>query len=333
MLASLRIEVVLTSHPTEVKRRTVLSKLARISNHLRLLERDDLLPSEFRVLTQQLQSEIAGLWLTNRARSTKPDVSDEARTGLYLVENIFWHVIPQVSADLRAAVSEYYPGASVPARWLQLGAWAGGDRDGNPGVTTAVTVETLRMHRGLAVERHRAGLLDLARRLSVSGRAIPMPERLRAWLSARQPLPAHVQFLKGRYADEPFRLLLSLLATDLAEASQENFARQIATPDSGRSRIVAGEYIALLDLVAAALPPAVRIEFVSVIRAQLEMFGFHAARLDIREHSQRLVSTVAELLSQNLGWRNSLYWAMPRRLRCLLGTCGLERGSCRTQAI
>ena len=59
-----------------------------------MLERDDLLPSEFRVLTQALQAEIAGLWLTNRARSTKPDVSDEARTGLYLVENIFWDVIP-----------------------------------------------------------------------------------------------------------------------------------------------------------------------------------------------------------------------------------------------
>ena len=301
VLASLRIEVVLTSHPTEVKRRTVLSKLARISNHLRMLERDDLLPREFRVLTQALQAEIAGLWLTNRARSTKPDVSDEARTGLYLVENIFWDVIPQVSADLRAAVSEYYPGAFVPARWLQLGAWAGGDRDGNPGVTTAVTVETLRMHRGLAVERHRAGLLDLARRLSVSGRLIPMPERLRAWLSARQPLPAHVQFLEGRYADEPFRLLLSLLAADLAEASRENFARQIANPGSGRSRIVAGEYIALLDLVAAALPPAVRIEYLAVVRAQLEMFGFHAARLDIREHSQRLVSTVAELLESKFG--------------------------------
>ena len=192
-----------------------------------------------------------------------------------------------MSTDLRAAVSEYYPGTFVPARWLQLGACAGGDRDGNPGVTTAVTVETLRMHRGLVVERHRAGLLDLARRLSVSGRLIPMPERLRAWLSARQPLPAHVQFLEGLYADEPFRWLLSLLAADLAEASHENFARQIANPGSGRSRIVAGEYVALLDLVAAAFPPAVRVEYLAVVRAQLEMFGFHAARLDIREHWSR----------------------------------------------
>ena len=100
--------------------------------------------------------------------------------------------------------------------------------------------------------------------------------------------------------------MLSLLAADLAEALQENFARQIATPDSGRSRIVAGEYIALLDLVAAALPPAVRIEYLAVVRAQLEMFGFHVARLDIREHSQRLVSTVAELLESKFGWRNSL---------------------------
>ena len=95
--------------------------------------------------------------------------------------------------------------------------------------------------------------------------------------------------------------MLSLLAADLGQASRENFAWQIANPGSGRSRIVAGEYIALVDLVAAGLPPAVRIEYLAVVRAQLETFGFHASRLDIREHSQRLVSTVAELLWSRFG--------------------------------
>ena len=80
----------------------------------------------------------------------------------------------------------------------------------------SVTVETLRMHWGLAVERHRAGILDLGRRLSASSRSVRMPEEILVWLAARHPFPRHVQFLEGRYSDEPFRLVLALLAADLA---------------------------------------------------------------------------------------------------------------------
>ena len=86
-----------------------------------------------------------------------------------------------------------------------------GDRDGNPAVTASVTAETLRLHRGLAVERHRRSLQDLARRLSVSGRRCPPPPSLDAWLQARRPLPAHVAYLEQRYAEEPYRLALALL--------------------------------------------------------------------------------------------------------------------------
>ena len=250
---------------------------------------------------QGVRSEIAGLWLTNRSCGSKPDVGDETRTSLFLVDNIFWDTMPRVAADLQAAVNEFFPGVEVPDTWLQLGAWAGGDRDGNPAVTVDVTVEALRMHRGLAVERHRAGLLDLGRRLSASSRSISMPSDLQAWLAARHPFPKHVQFLEGRYADEPFRLLLALLAADLAEASSENFADQVARESGVRSRLVAMEYIELLDRVAAAFPASVRIEYLALVRAQFAIFGFHSARLDVREHSSKLMRAVAEIVSIGFG--------------------------------
>jgi phosphoenolpyruvate carboxylase len=301
VLSNLRVEVVLTSHPTEVKRRTVISKLNRISAQLERITDGDQLTREYSACVRSIRAEIAGLWLTNRSRGTKPDVSDEARTGLFLVDNIFWDTMPRVAADLQAAVNEFYPGAVVPQAWLQLGAWAGGDRDGNPAVTTDVTVETLRMHRGLAVERHRAGILDLGRRLSASSRSVVMPEEILVWLAARHPFPRHVQFLEGRYSDEPFRLVLALLAADLAEASSENFAEQISRLDVVPSRLLVDDYLKLLDLVAAALPASIRVEYLALVREQLSIFGFHAARLDIREHSTRLSVAVAEILSIGFG--------------------------------
>src|SRR5262249_57868588 len=97
-----------------------------------------------------------------------------------------------------------------------------GDRDGNPNVTAAVTAETLRLHRGLAVERHRARLQELARRLSLGARLVPLPVGLKTWLDARGPLPPHVAYLAQRYADEPFRLIIALLASELEEASRDD---------------------------------------------------------------------------------------------------------------
>ena len=157
----LRVELVLTAHPTEAKRRTVLSKLQRIAATLSDLHRDDLVPPERAAAEPALRAEITALWLTDRARTARPAVTDEVRTGLYFVEHMFWDVLPRIHAELEAALAEHYPGLTVPRRWLALGSWIGGDRDGNPYVTAAVTAETLRLHRGLAVEQHRRALQDL----------------------------------------------------------------------------------------------------------------------------------------------------------------------------
>ncbi|MGH2521721.1 MAG: phosphoenolpyruvate carboxylase, partial [Anaerolineales bacterium] len=295
LLHDLQIELVLTAHPTEAKRRTVLSKLGRISAAIRTLQDSGLLPRERQACLATLRAEISALWLTDRARTARPAVTDEVRTALYFVDEIFWEALPRLYADLDAALAEHYPGLVSPARWLTLASWVGGDRDGNPNVTAAVTAETLRLHRGSAVERHRRALQDMARRFSLSARHVPPQPELLAWLDARRPLPAHVAYLEARYATEPYRLTLALLASDLETASQDDMtARLLSTaPHTARARLA--DFIQPLELVARAtqrLPD----DQLPVLRRQFEIFGLHAARLDLREDSAQLTSALGEIL-------------------------------------
>jgi phosphoenolpyruvate carboxylase len=296
LLGRLQVELVLTAHPTEAKRRTVLSKLQRVSEVLRRLHDPDLLPRERAGEVATLRAEITALWLTNRARTTRPAVTDEVRTGLYFVDAVFWDTVPAVAADLERALREHYPELTPPSRWLTLASWIGGDRDGNPAVTTPVTAETLRLHRGLAVERHRRSLREAARRLSVSGERYPPPPSLAGWLEARRPLPEHVAYLEQRYASEPYRLVLSLLAADLEAASQEDMTSRLLDEAPHRARVTADETRQVLAVVAQAIPTILADDALRVLRAQLESFGLHAARLDIREDSGRIAAALAEIL-------------------------------------
>lgn len=296
LLRELHIELVLTAHPTEAKRRTVLSKLRRISLDVRALNGHDLLPREHASLLADLRAEITELWLTDRARSTRPEVTDEIRTGLYFVDAIFWEAMPRIYSDLEAATARHYPGLKLPPAWLTLASWIGGDRDGNPNVTVALTAEALRLHRGLAVEHHRRNLQDLARRLSVSVRRVPPSPELEAWLEQHHPLPEHAAYLERRYDSEPYRLVLSILAAELEVASQEEMAQRLleASPYAGRAHLE--EFTRALDLVARAMPPALERDRLATVRRQFEIFGLHSARLDIREDSTRLRSALGEIL-------------------------------------
>jgi phosphoenolpyruvate carboxylase len=297
LLADLRVELVLTAHPTEAKRRTVLSKLQRVAELLRRLDDPDLLPTEREAEIASLRAEITALWLTDRSRTTKPAVTDEVRTGLYFLDAVFWDAIPRLTAELAAALRTHFPELAPPPRWLTLASWIGGDRDGNPSVVAAVTAETLRLHRGLAVERHRRSLREAARRLSVSGRRCPPPPALAAWLEARRPLPPRVAYLETRYADEPYRLALSLLAADLEVASGEDMTARLLEDTPHRALAEAGEITRVVDEVARGLPPELAEDGLGPLRAQLATFGLHAARLDVREDSGRLAAALGGLLA------------------------------------
>jgi phosphoenolpyruvate carboxylase len=296
MLNDLSIELVLTAHPTEAKRRTILSKIQRIAQILIELDRQDLLPRERQSCHEALYAEITAFWLTARTRTTRPAVTDEVRTTLYMIDEVFWQVLPRIYADLDAALARYYPDVHIHRPWLRLASWIGGDRDGNPNVTTEVTAETLRLHRGLAVEKHRAALQDLARRLSLSTPRVPPPADLLAWFESRRPLPDHVAYLEARYANEPYRLALSLLADDLAQASRDDMTARLLSYAPHQALIQLEDLIQPVEIIRAAIPSPVANDALRTVYRQLQIFGLQAVRLDIREDSARINAALSETL-------------------------------------
>lgn len=296
LLNQLHVELVLTAHPTEAKRRTVLSKLVRIADILRFMENCDQLPHEMKGFREEIHAEITSLWLTNRSRTDRPSVTDEVRTGLYFVEEIFWDVIPSIYENLNRALSQYYPGLVSPAAWLTLASWMGGDRDGNPNVITEVTAETLRLHRGLAVEKHRKSLQETARWLSINGQRVKPSDSLNAWFESRRPLPSHVAFLEKRYANEPFRLALSLLADDLAQASKDDMVDRLMSREPHEARVMSEDILSVLEEIRQSIPKPLMGGPLQKVMHQISTFGMQSMRLDIREDSTRLNATLDEIL-------------------------------------
>ncbi len=317
LLENLHIELVLTAHPTEAKRRTILSKLHRIAEVLHGLSSQDALPTEKDELKRALYAEITAFWLTERARTIHPAVTDEVRTVLYFVDEVFWEVLPRIYSDLDRALERYYPGLSVERPWITLASWVGGDRDGNPNVVHAVTAETLRLHRGLAVQRHRPAIQDLARRLSLNDRSVPPPDELLGWLEARRPFPSHVAYLEQRYSHEPYRLLLSLLANDLTEASKDDVTGNLLGSQVSARGLTVDDFLQPLEIIRRTIPAALSRDQVRLVIHQLQIFGLHAARLDIREDARRLNAALGEIL-RALGMHTDFEGADPAERMALL---------------
>ena len=146
-LDRLSIELVFTAHPTESKRRTLLVKLRRLATLLR--ERTNPVGPE--TDARCIEQEIVSLWLTDRSRVARPEVTDEAKTGLWYFDTTLYETLPRLQSDLVTALAQHYPDVKAPARWLTFGSWIGGDRDGNPNVTAKVTADVLLLHRRLAI--------------------------------------------------------------------------------------------------------------------------------------------------------------------------------------
>jgi phosphoenolpyruvate carboxylase len=296
LVDGLSIELVLTGHPTESRRRTLLSKLSRIAEVLRGLDGCDVLSQEVVEARRTMREEITALWLTERSRSAKPSVTDEVRTTLYFVGQIFWEALPRIYLALQDALDRHYPGVRTSHPWLRLASWIGGDRDGNPYVTAAVTAETLRLHRGLAIESHRQTLQDLSRRLSISARRVPLPPELAHWLDSRNPFPAHIKQIRARYPNEPYRAVLALLAHDLAEASADDMTARLLSYQEHTARVRLDDLLNPIRRIALSVPSALQGGPLRRALSQLEAFDLHGARLDLREDAGRLNQALGEVL-------------------------------------
>ena len=147
LLNRAEVRLVLTAHPTEARRRTIIDKLARVFAVLRDLDERRLMPGDVEQARRRLASTVAELWGSDEIRSVSLTVLDEVRAGLVYFGSTILHVVPRIYRDLEEAVETCYPGPGIAVpSFLRFGTWMGGDRDGNPNVTPDVTAETIASH-------------------------------------------------------------------------------------------------------------------------------------------------------------------------------------------
>ena len=232
----LDVRPVLTAHPTEATRRTILAQQARIAEQL--LARDRAGAKQRAELERSLCAEVELLWLTAEVRKDRLSVLDEVSTvRWYLVDRLFdasARVSEQLSSDYRE-VFDRDLGAAMPIR---LGSWVGGDRDGNPFVTPETSLAAVRRNAYGTIGKYEAILDELTEQLSLSASIAEPPEALRESLERDQfDLPDVWQENRGRDADEPVRLKLSFIRGRLAATRS-----WLAARDAGRPRPFSAAY-------------------------------------------------------------------------------------------
>jgi len=304
LLQELELLPVLTAHPTEAKRRTVLAKLARLGRALDERERPDATPEERAGALAELREEIVALWQTDETRERQPTVLEEVRNGLYYFEATLFELVPRLRRRAASAFAAAYPGESLlPPRLLRFGSWIGGDRDGNPFVTPEVSEETLREHKLLALRLHRRSLDRVHGHLSVAER-VGVSDALRDSLASDAVLfPDEARRAAERYPAQPYRQRLALLYRRLGatlEAAERPWRADLR-PRPGAFGD-ASEYLVELRRIQDSLR-AHQGEWLADGRladvvAQVETFGFHLASLDVRQHSLRHRRALDEIFAR-----------------------------------
>ena len=301
---SLDIGIVLTAHPTEVKRRTLIQKYHKI---IEILEQRDLFkthPSKLLRLNKQLSDEFTIIWNTDDLKRTKPSPYDEARWGLAIIEDSLWDTIPKVYRRLNSIFLKNMNKA-LPKNFnpIQFGSWMGGDRDGNPNVTSKVTKEVILLSRWEAAKLYEKALTKLIRSFSME----KCSKKIRkATGKSYEPYRVYLRPLRNkmRYTHRAIENHLirnnpinqsKLLSTKeeilkplrtVRESLEKNQSENIASGD-------------LLDLMRRA-----------------KCFGINLAKLDIRQESSRHSQLIYELLKKKSN-KNYLEWTEKQKIQFL----------------
>jgi phosphoenolpyruvate carboxylase len=281
-MMQLDIELVLTAHPTEITRRSMIHKYEEIERCLRQLEFSGLTDYERRAADRRLRELVAQLWHTDEFRAERPTPVDEARWGYAVVENSLWQAVPdflrRLDEALLSATGQRLPLTAAPVRFSS---WMGGDRDGNPFVTAAVTEEVLLLGRWQAASLYEGALDQLVQELSMSTASESL---LAVAGEVREPYRAVLSALRGavrRWRDALQAQLRGeappreAFITDVDKLWQPLLLCYESLCECGMQRIADGR---LLDLLR-----------------QVRCFGVNLVRMDLRQHSERHSGALSEL--------------------------------------
>jgi phosphoenolpyruvate carboxylase len=293
VLDGLEIEMVFTAHPTEAKRRSIRSKLRRLREYLSLMDRGQ--PREQETLRRRIHAELTSWWQTDFIRPRRPTVLEEVQRGLSFTTTL-WQVTPGIYQDLLQALATNYPGHAfrVPSL-LRFGSWMGGDRDGNPFVTSDVTAQALLELRRNALNLHLRQCKSLMRSMSESSQRAPVSKELLAGVEQwTAKFPQAAPKLGDISQHEAYRQFLGIIHWRL----EQSLLSTLASSPEGAYRHV-GELrsdLAVLDASLRAGGGAAQADSdLADWICQTEVFGLNTARLDVRQESSKYQAAIAEI--------------------------------------
>lgn len=296
MLGQLSLELVMTAHPTEAMRRTILDIHHRIATLVAQLDDPQKTEAEAGQLRDELLGEVLTLWQSDELRHRKPSVLDEVRNGLYYMDETLFDVLPEVHRELEHALERYYP----ERRWhvpcfLWFGSWIGGDRDGNPWVTPEVTWDTLKMQRDLVMQKYEHSLQQLANKLSHSTRMVKIPSELFDSLKQDEKEVDLGDIEQGEWRNEhePYRRKCMYM---LARLRHTRFNQKERGAYDHSEAFLADLKLIDHSLRTHQADTIAESELARFIR-QVELFGFHLLTLDIRQDSGEHEAALTEILA------------------------------------
>ena len=286
---NLNIGIVLTAHPTEVKRRTLIQKYHNI---IEILEQRDLLsiyPSKLKILDKKLFDELTIIWNTDDLKRFKPSPFDEARWGLAIIEDSLWDTIPKVYRRLNSIfIQNMDKGLHKNFNPIEFGSWMGGDRDGNPNVTAKVTKEVILLSRWEAAKLYEKSLTKIIRSYSMEKCSKKI---LRQVGESFEPYRVFLRPLRDKMRTthrliEQHLVNKKPLDQNKLLSSREEILRPLrvvreSLEQNNNENIASGE---LLDLMRRA-----------------KCFGINLARLDIRQESSRHSQLINEFFKKRYG--------------------------------
>jgi phosphoenolpyruvate carboxylase len=298
LLSILRVRPVITAHPTEARRVTVLEKHRRVYRRLVDLESPRWTPRERQALIDGLRNEIELLWTTGELRLVKPTVPQEVFWGLHFFNETLFEAVPDLLEKLERALSHAYPDRTfqVPP-FFQFGSWVGGDRDGNPFVTNEVTRSTILENRLTALRRYRRRLAELVRALSITERAVPVPESFRLSLAKELAATGEGEEIAARNPGEIFRQYLACMGRrlDVMIAKSEE-GRTVPDPAGYASaEALITDLRAIEEALGFGGSTSLVQTLVRPVRREVESFRFSTVRLDVRENTTKLNAALADL--------------------------------------
>lgn len=292
-LGKMSIELVLTAHPTEVNRHIVLEKFRHISSLLENLQNPILSEQEKINIEREIYVEVTSLWQTEEVPSYKLTPLDEARNAHYYFNETIFEALTNVYLEFEDKIKEHYGVDQIDLpTFLRFGSWVGGDRDGNPFVTPDITLQVLQMQKVLVIEKYLEQVKKLKRQLSSSKKLVPVSNELSASIDKDSEHMAGA--LKVKNPDEAYRIKLDYIETRLT-ATLEN-VRGNEVPGSYPHKDLFLSDLLIIDrslrenngayLADSTLKKLIR---------QIRVFGFHLAKLDVRQNSRVHRAAIEEI--------------------------------------